>query len=173
MSLSTSRRSVAEIEASSSRDPQERATVLSVEWIDPVMIGGMWMPELVTIAGGTPLVTKPGEHAPTLSKEQLEALDPDRLGQATADSICGEPSWSYTCCARPSLGIVACCRGGRVYVADGNAYFNRPGPRIVESLEILAACVGPEVFWDFAAKHRASVVRIGKGRGYHDPEVRA
>jgi iron complex transport system substrate-binding protein len=49
-----------------------------------------------------------------------------------------------------------------VYVADGNAYFNRPGPRIVESLEILAACVNPEEFQDFVEKHRESVVRIGK-----------
>ena len=45
----------------------------------------------------------------------------------------------------------------RVYVADGNAYFNRPGPRIVESLEILAACVHPDAFADFAEKHRARV----------------
>ena len=49
---------------------------------------------------------------------------------------------------------------GRVYVADGNAYFNRPGPRIVESLEILAACVHPEAFGDFRGKHRESVIRL-------------
>src|SRR5437867_3100535 len=49
---------------------------------------------------------------------------------------------------------------GRVYVADGNAYFNRPGPRIVESLEILAACLHPEAFEDFRSKHRASVRRV-------------
>jgi len=49
---------------------------------------------------------------------------------------------------------------GRVYVADGNAYFNRPGPRIVDSLEILAACLHPEDFGDFRDKHRHSVVRL-------------
>jgi iron complex transport system substrate-binding protein len=49
---------------------------------------------------------------------------------------------------------------GRVYVADGNAYFNRPGPRIVESLEILAACLHPEAFGDFRGKHRESVIRV-------------
>jgi iron complex transport system substrate-binding protein len=54
-----------------------------------------------------------------------------------------------------------------VYAADGNAYFNRPGPRIVESLEILAACVHPEAFADFAEKHSRSVrsIPIGKGSG--------
>jgi iron complex transport system substrate-binding protein len=49
---------------------------------------------------------------------------------------------------------------GRVYVADGNAFFNRPGPRIVESLEILAACLHPQEFGDFAEKHQGSVVRV-------------
>jgi iron complex transport system substrate-binding protein len=49
---------------------------------------------------------------------------------------------------------------GRVFVADGNAFFNRPGPRIVESLEIMAGCVHPEVFPEFVEKHRASAVRL-------------
>ena len=49
---------------------------------------------------------------------------------------------------------------GRVYVADGNAYFNRPGRGIVESLEILAACVHPAAFADFQQKHRGAVVRL-------------
>ena len=47
-----------------------------------------------------------------------------------------------------------------MYVADGNAYFNRPGPRLVESLEILAACVHPEAFADFRERHRGAVVRL-------------
>ena len=51
-------------------------------------------------------------------------------------------------------------RDFRVYVADGNAYFNRPGPRIVESLETLAACLEPDVFPDLRDKHHASVVRL-------------
>jgi iron complex transport system substrate-binding protein len=49
---------------------------------------------------------------------------------------------------------------GRVYAVDGNAYFNRPGPRIVESLEILAACVHPKAFDDYRQKHAGSVIRI-------------
>lgn len=51
---------------------------------------------------------------------------------------------------------------GKVFVADGNAFFNRPGPRIVESLEIMAACIHPEAFRDFAHAHRESYVRIDR-----------
>jgi iron complex transport system substrate-binding protein len=140
---------------------QSRPTVLSIEWIAPVMIGGMWMPELMALAGGTPLVTKPGEHAPTLSLEQLEALDPD----VVLVKPCGFPlarTLEELPVLRDSLPWAKwrAVREGRVYVADGNAYFNRPGPRIVESLEILAACVHPEIFEDFRDKHAGSVVRL-------------
>jgi len=127
------------------------------------MIGGMWMPELATLAGGAPLVTKPGEHAPTVTYEQLETLDPD----AVLVKPCGfrlERTLKELPVLRDVLpsGSWRAVAQGRVYVADGNAYFNRPGPRIVESLEILAACVNPEEFQDFVEKHRESVVRIGK-----------
>jgi iron complex transport system substrate-binding protein len=139
----------------------EKPAVLTVEWIDPVMVGGMWMPELVSLAGGEALVTAPGDRAPTLSREQLEALDPD----VVVVKPCGFD-------IRRTLEEVHVLRGTlpwdswravaerRVYVADGNAFFNRPGPRIVESLEILAACLHPEAFGDLAAKHAASVVRL-------------
>jgi len=56
---------------------ERRPSLLSIEWLDPVMIGGTWMPELVELAGGTALVTTPGQHAPTLGLAELEALDPD------------------------------------------------------------------------------------------------
>jgi len=120
------------------------------------MIGGMWMPELVTLAGGEPLVTRPGEHAPTLQRDRLAALEPD----VVVVKPCGFG-------LDRTLGELAVLREAlprswrtRVYVADGNAYFNRPGPRIVESLEIMAACVHPEAFADFAEKHARSVQSI-------------
>ncbi|MDF2694274.1 MAG: putative periplasmic substrate-binding protein [Labilithrix sp.] len=135
----------------------DRPSVLSIEWIDPVMIGGLWMPELVTLAGGTPLVTKPGDHAPTLDDEQLARLDPE----VVLVKPCGF-TLARTLEERAVLEAKLprhwrAIQSKRVFVADGNAFFNRPGPRIVESLEILAACVHPELFADFAAKHSASV----------------
>jgi iron complex transport system substrate-binding protein len=151
---------VAEIASRASRTPR-RPSVLTVEWIDPVMIGGMWMPELVTLAGGTPLVTKPGEHAPTLPKAQLETLDPEVVlikpcGFTLARTVEELPV------LRDALpwGSWRAVAEDQVYVADGNAFFNRPGPRIVESLEILAACLHPEEFGDLAEKHQGSVVRV-------------
>jgi iron complex transport system substrate-binding protein len=125
------------------------------------MVGGMWMPELVSLAGGEPLVTRPGDHAPTLSQEQLAALDPDVVlvkpcgfdlhrTLSEVDILRRTLPWS-------SWRAVA---AGRVYVADGNAFFNRPGPRIVESLEILAACLHPEAFRDLAEKHASNAVRL-------------
>src|SRR5438067_1347710 len=106
--------------------------VVTIEWIAPVMIGGMWMPELVSLAGGTPLVTEPGQHAPTLDASRLAALDPD----VVVVKPCG---FSLP----RTLEEVDVLRErlprawhAHTWLADGNAYFNRPGPRIVESLEI-------------------------------------
>ena len=129
---------------------------MTIEWIAPVMVGGMWMPELVSLAGGSPLVTAAGERAPTLDGPRLAQLDPD----VVIVKPCGFGL------AR-SLEEIDVLREAlprtwrpRMYVADGNAYFNRPGPRIVESLEILAACVHPAAFADFAEKHAASFRRV-------------
>jgi iron complex transport system substrate-binding protein len=144
---------VAAIAERAARAPR-RPLVLSVEWIDPVMIAGMWMPELIELAGGTPMVTAAGDHAPTLSIDALRALDPDVVvvkpcgfsldrTMAEAEVLRRTLPWNQW----------RAVREGRVYAADGNAYFNRPGPRIVESLEILAACVHPELFPDFQGKH--------------------
>jgi iron complex transport system substrate-binding protein len=138
-----------------------RPRVVSIEWIEPVMIGGMWMPELIEMAGGTTLVTSPGDHAPTLAMDALRALSPD----VVVVSPCGFPlerTLEELHALRAALPWDSwpAVRAGRVYVADGNAYFNRPGPRIVESLEILAACLHPDAFPEFGRKHRSAVMRV-------------
>jgi len=129
-----------------------RPRVLTIEWIEPAMIGGMWMPELVTLAGGEPLVTAPGDHAPTCSLDRLASLEPD----VVLIKPCGF-DLPRTRAELPALrDALPPGWRARTYLADGNAYFNRPGPRIVESLEILAACIHPEAFEDFARKHATS-----------------
>ena len=138
-----------------------RPRVVSIEWLDPVMLGGMWMPELIERAGGIPLMTRPGNHAPTLTRDALLALTPE----VVLIKPCGFPlerTRDELSLLRTSLPWESwrAAQEGQVYVADGNAYFNRPGPRILESLEILAACLHPEAFEDLRSKHRDSVIRL-------------
>jgi iron complex transport system substrate-binding protein len=127
-----------------------KPAVLTVEWLDPVMIGGTWMPELVEIAGGRALAARAGEPAPTLSRAELARLEPD----VVLVKPCG---FDLDRTRREAVPFLETVRelGWRadVWLADGNAYFNRPGPRIVDSLEILAACVHPETFADLAARY--------------------
>ena len=136
---------------------RSRPRVLTIEWLDPIMIGGMWMPELVELAGGVPLVTRAGQHAPTLTPEALAALDP--APDAVLIKPCG---FAVTQTMREAEGLRAlllempwpAVEAGRVWVADGNAYFNRPGPRIVDSLELLAGCLHPEAFPELAGRYQ-------------------
>ncbi len=124
-----------------------RPTVACVEWIDPLMAAGNWMPELVEMAGGVSSFGEAGAHAPRMTWEQLCAADPDvvlvmpcgfDIARSRRDmpALTGRPEWT---------GLRA-VRNRRVYLGDGNAYFNRPGPRLVESLEILAELLHPEAF---------------------------
>ncbi len=138
-----------------------RPTVATIEWLDPVMPGGTWMPELIAIAGGRPLFTTPGEKAGPLSRKRLEAEAPD----VVVVKPCGF-ALDRTLAELDALRDVLpwdrwpASRAGRVYLADGNAYFNRPGPRMVDSLEILAACIHPAAFAEHRARYRDSFVRV-------------
>ena len=135
-----------------------RPKTLTIEWIDPVMVGGTWMPELVAAAGGEALVTRRGDHAPTLTKPELAALDP------APEVVLIKPCGFGLERSRSEFDILQALfqgldwpalRDGRVFVADGNAFFNRPGPRLLESIEILAACLHPREFADLAERHAA------------------
>lgn len=138
--------------------------VLTLEWLDPPMVGGTWMPELVQLAGGQPMLTHPGDHAPTLSIDQLARLDP--APEVVVVKPCGFTIPRTVKEADFLSGLLAempwpAVRERRVFIADGNAYFNRPGPRIVDSLEILAACLHPNAFADFAQRHASGFRRFG------------
>lgn len=118
---------------------RERPTVVCLEWLDPLMSGGNWLPELVEIAGGRPLLAQAGEHSPWITWEDLQAADPDVLVLLPCGfDIPRTLAESQPLREHPAWPRLRCVRTGRVYVADGNQYFNRPGPRLVESAEILA-----------------------------------
>jgi iron complex transport system substrate-binding protein len=123
-----------------------RPTVACIEWIDPLMAAGNWMPELVALAGGTNLFGEAGRHSPFMTWEALVAADPEVIvvtpcGFDIARTLEEVPLLQ----ARPEWAGLRAVRAGQVFVADGNQYFNRPGPRLVESLEILAELVHPEL----------------------------
>ncbi len=127
------------------RGAAERPRVLCVEWSEPLMSAGNWIPELVAIAGGTPLLAQAGAHSPW--------LEPDALAQSEADCVIVMPCGYDLERTRAELPILEALPGwsalpavqrGRVAVVDGNQYFNRPGPRLVESLEILCEILSPD-----------------------------
>lgn len=119
--------------------------VACIEWIEPLMAAGNWTPELVTMAGGVNLFGEAGRHSPWLSWEELRTADPDLLIIAPCgfDLARTEPEMHWMT-ERPGWTDLRAVRAGRVYLADGNRYFNRPGPRVVETLEILIEILYPE-----------------------------
>jgi iron complex transport system substrate-binding protein len=132
-----------EVAASAATGPPPR--VACIEWIEPLMAAGNWTPELVTMAGGVNLFGEAGRHSPWLTWEELRAADPDVLIVAPCgfDLPRTEPEMHWMT-ERPGWTDLRAVRTGRVYLADGNRYFNRPGPRVVETLEILTEVLYPE-----------------------------
>lgn len=117
-------------------------TVACIEWSDPLMAAGNWVPELVKLAGGNDCFGIAGTHSAWMSWEDLSAANPDIIivmpcgydlattRQAT-EEMSAQAAWSQ-------LNAV---KNNQVYLTDGNQYFNRPGPRLVDSGEILAEII--------------------------------
>ncbi|WP_341529203.1 cobalamin-binding protein [Nostoc sp. UHCC 0302] len=125
----------------------ELPTVACIEWTDPLMTAANWIPELVNLAGGQSLFSVTGKPSPILPWETLITSNPDIIifmpcgfdlnrTQQEAELLTKLPEWEK----------LQASKKGRVYITDGNSYFNRPGPRLVDSLEILAEILHPEIF---------------------------
>jgi iron complex transport system substrate-binding protein len=124
-----------------------RPTVACVEWIEPLMASGNWMPELVRSAGGINLFGEAGRHAPWLAWDDLVAKDPDViLVLPCGFDIARTHQEMPFLTGRPGWDELRAVRQAQVYLLDGNQFFNRPGPRLVESLEILAEVLHPSAF---------------------------
>jgi iron complex transport system substrate-binding protein len=121
--------------------------VACIEWIDPLMAAGNWMPELVTLAGGTNLFGAIGQASPWLDWPALAAADPDVI----VVMPCGfglhrTRAELAPLLAQPGFSELRAARERRVFLADGHRFLNRPGPRLVESLQILCEILHPEAF---------------------------
>ncbi len=124
-----------------------RPTIACIEWIDPLMIAANWVPNLVNYAGGNHLLGDPGCHSGYCSMDQLVAAEPEVIAVMPCgfdiertiremNPLISDPRWTKL----PAV------QNDKVFITDGNQYFNRPGPRVVESAEILAECLHPDQF---------------------------
>ena len=122
-------------------------SVACIEWADPLMAAGNWVPELVTLAGGRDIFGKPGTHAPWIEWDALRRADPDVIIFMPCGFGLDRCRQEAELTARlPGWQDLQAVKSGRVYVTDGNSYFNRPGPRLAESLEIMAEILHPNTF---------------------------
>jgi iron complex transport system substrate-binding protein len=132
----------------------DRPRVACIEWIDPLMAGGNWMPELVAMAGGENLFGIAGKHSPWMTWDALRQADPDVIVVMPCGfDIDRTRREMPALTSRADWRQLRAVRAGRVYLTDGNQYFNRPGPRIADSLEILAEVLHPQRF-DFGHQGR-------------------
>ncbi len=124
-----------------------KPTVVAIEWIDPLMTGGNWMPEMIEIAGGICRLAAASEHSSWMDWDEIKQVDPEILlilpcgysieqTMAEMATLESQPGWNE---------MRSVCQKN-VYILDGNHYFNRPGPRIRESVEILARIFHPDYF---------------------------
>jgi len=115
-------------------------TVGCLEWLEPLMVAGNWVPELVSIAGGDDPFGEPGKHSPYIDWESLLLANPDVLVLMPCGFDIPRTMEEFELLSNhPIWGALKAVQNGHVYVTDGNQYFNRPGPRLVESAEILLA----------------------------------
>jgi iron complex transport system substrate-binding protein len=122
-------------------------SVATIEWSDPLMAAGNWLPELVAIAGGHNLFGDSGEHSPRFEFADLQAVEPDILVfMPCGYDLAKSAQEAETLLAEPRWDALSAVRAGRAYAVDGSAYFNRPGPRLVESAEILAQICQPDIY---------------------------
>lgn len=129
------------------RSAPNRPRVACIEWIEPLMAAGNWTPELIEMAGGVNLFGEPGRHSPWMSWDDLLDRDPDVILVAPCGfDLARTEQEMHWLTARREWSVMRAVLDHRVYLADGNQYFNRPGPRLLETLQILAEILHPEKF---------------------------
>ncbi len=132
--------------AERSRSIIHRPRVMLLEWIDPPFSAGHWNPELVRLAGGEEVIGVEGQRSRTVQWSEIVAAQPDVLlisccGFDIERTLVDLPILR----AQPGFADLPCVQNDRVYVSDGSQFFSRPGPRLVDSLELLAHAIDPAI----------------------------
>ena len=123
-----------------------RPSVAAIEWLSPLMARN-WMPELIEIAGGKSLFAKPGGHSPWLEWNTLLEADPEVILLLPCGFKIAHTIQDLHCLTETAdWNDLRAVQTGRVYLIDGHHFFNRPGPRLVESAEIVAEILHPSLF---------------------------
>jgi iron complex transport system substrate-binding protein len=158
---------VAELEAVATRlrsvvPSMRRPRICLLEWLDPPMVAGHWSPELLALAGADPVLGHAGEPTRATTFEAIVAVQPEVLlvapcGYRVAQTLAEMPALA----SRPGFAELPAVQKGRVLVMDGNAYFNRPGPRLWEGAALLASALYPELVSRPAGASASALVRWG------------
>jgi iron complex transport system substrate-binding protein len=138
-----------------------RPTVACVEWIDPFMTAGHWTPDLVEQAGGRAVLSEAGGRSRRADWNALRDADPDVLAVMPCGFDLEETAAElHGLTERPGWSELSAVRNGRVWLFDGNAYFNRPGPRLYRSAELMAAALHPEHAQTFVEPESGEMHRL-------------
>jgi iron complex transport system substrate-binding protein len=119
---------------------QPRPRVAALEWLDPVYVAGHWTPQLIELAGGEDVLGLPGEPSQTVSWDELAAAEPE----VVVVMPCGYDAPRAHAEAVTYARELATLNAGRIVAVDASAYFSRPGPRLLDGLELLAHILHPE-----------------------------
>jgi len=126
-------------------DARTRPRVACLEWLEPLMAAGNWVPELVAMAGGEDVLGQADADSAWIDWPTLVGADPEVIAVMPCGfDIARSRGEMPALTARPEWAGLSAVRAGRVYLTDGNRFFNRPGPRLVESLAILAELLHPD-----------------------------
>lgn len=131
--------------ATRAADRTGRPRVVCLEWTAPLMTAGNWTAEILALAGGAVCLAHPGHKSGYVTWEQVRQCDPQVLLIAPCGfDLARSVREAQALAALPGFSDLAAVRTGRVWVLDGNAYLNRSGPRLVDSLELVAALLHPQ-----------------------------
>jgi iron complex transport system substrate-binding protein len=119
-----------------------RPRLLALEWLDPPFIGGHWVPQMIELAGGEDAMGLPGERSRQVSWDELEASQPDIV----VSMPCGYYAERAAHEVMQQRERIARLGAGQVFAVDAAAYFSRPGPRLVDGVELLAHILHPDAF---------------------------
>jgi iron complex transport system substrate-binding protein len=125
----------------------DKPKVACVEWLSPLMVAGNWTPELVEIAGGKPILAVNGKHSPFVDFQDIIDENPDIIiAMPCGFSIRRTLQEVNLLLELPGWKELKAVKENKIYIADGNQYFNRSGPRLTDSIEILAEIINPKQF---------------------------